>query len=140
MSPSTRHLVLSLFVVSLLGCASAGDEPAKPSRPSPSEAGFGGPLLGAICPDDMALTPVVADNGPHATQAACEAARAAATPCGTLAVASPNATCNAYCRRNWWPCVGSVINPATIVGQACYPKPDGNYYYTCVATADCHCV
>jgi len=96
-------------------------------------------LLNSICPADYAITPIRTPST-HTTLASCNAWRAAAAPCTVaVAITNPNAVCNAYCVANWWSCTGSVINSKKIVGNQCYPLPNGRFAYMCVATADCHC-
>ena len=92
---------------------------------------------GLICPADVPMAVVSNDYGPHADRPTCEAARVAST---CAPITRPDAACTAYCKANWWSCLGSARNASSIVGAVCYPKTDNQFYFTCVETATCHCV
>jgi hypothetical protein len=133
------HFV-AIAAAMLAGCATT-DKERPTSYPPPSQAGFTGSLLGLICPADTTVF-TQAESAGFATETSCNASRAAPGACNAIVTppAAPNATCNTYCARNWWPCTGSIVTPGRLVGNACYPKPDGNYYFMCVGTATCHCL
>lgn len=140
------------LTILLLLTAACDQDPTQPSPPpiesapseaaaerenvpdvSPSQAGHNASL---ICPADYLMTRPTQYGG-HATQAACNAAATAPTPCTPYAAADPG--CVAYCKNNWWPCVAGFRNPAEVAGS-CYPLQSGTWAYSCVEQADCHCV
>ncbi len=93
-------------------------------------------VAGVYCPNDYLVSQTYQSPG-YASLTSCEKARGGKKPC-TFQMGTP-AGCKKHCLQKPL-CFPSLKDKHTTVGDRCFAVEGGQYHYTCINTATCHCV